>query len=399
MGARARTRRNKRVQGDPGDPDTDEQMNSVPRPQGVSTIKQSEMEKPIKRQMDTKTSNFLQIPVKRSRLSVQNSDDDSDLKVNLQDRGKLERSGSESVFGDSGDENCPDRRFGLSPPSPGLMWDAGFVLDSPTRHILQRDASTLPATIRKLGKGGFGTVVLGSWQSRRVAVKILGRTNRALLQRELNAEKLNHSNIVKIFKVFYADEVALENNTLVVMEYVGHYNLMSIIQTQPEKLTQPFIVRAAIQMCKALEHCYNHGIVHLDFKPANVLVIKDHQSSCPVFKLADFGCSTNIKLEGNKITEAVGTPGYQAPEIFRRKVSEKCDIYSFGITLWQLLTKQSVIYPDLHPHTIIFKLAHFLESPWTRVVRQLWRQWITFKFGELFEKLVTSVSLLLLLGK
>ena len=79
-------------------------------------------------------------------------------------------------------------------------------------------------------------------QSQRVAVKILGKANRALLHRELNAEKLNHSNIVQILKVFYADD-AMDSNTLVVMEYVGHYNLMNVIQSQPGKLTQPFIVR------------------------------------------------------------------------------------------------------------------------------------------------------------
>ena len=94
-------------------------------------------------------------------------------------------------------------------------------------------------------------------------------------------------------------------NSLLVMEYVGHYNLMAVIQSQPEKLTQPFIVKACIQLSQALDHCHKRGVYHLDVKPANVLVIKDRGS--PVFKLADFGCSTTE----TRLDQVVGTPGYQ----------------------------------------------------------------------------------------
>ena len=94
-------------------------------------------------------------------------------------------------------------------------------------------------------------------------------------------------------------------NSLLVMEYVGHYNLMAVIQSQPGKLTQPFIVKACIQLSQALDHCHKRGVYHLDVKPANVLVIKDRGS--PVFKLADFGCSTTE----TRLDQVVGTPGYQ----------------------------------------------------------------------------------------
>ena len=72
----------------------------------------------------------------------------------------------------------------------------------------------------------------------------MSRSDHALLERELHAETLDHPNIVKILKVFHAD-AATESfkNSLVVMEYVGHYNLMNVIQTQPGKLTQPFIIK------------------------------------------------------------------------------------------------------------------------------------------------------------
>ena len=50
-----------------------------------------------------------------------------------------------------------------------------------------------------------------------------------------------------------------------------------------------------------------------------------------------------------------GTPGYQAPEMFKLKIlHRKCDIFSFGILMWQLLVKEPNPYPESHPHTIIF---------------------------------------------
>jgi len=300
-------------------------------------------------------SNFLQVPTKKFRLSAINSGNQSEDDF-------YETSDCDSVFSESEEHSKENsrrsrrygsrngRKFGTSPPSPGPAWDRGFCLDSPTRKSLQRDATFLPQTIRKLGRGGFGTVVLGTWQSRRVAVKILSLRDQLIFDREVAAsDRLDHPNIVKVLTIFKGtDEMT---NSLLVMEYVGHYNLMAVIQSQPEKLTQPFIVKACIQLSQALDHCHKRGVYHLDVKPANVLVIKDRGS--PVFKLADFGCSTTE----TRLDQVVGTPGYQAPETFRRVASDKSDVYSFGVTLWQLLSKQTIVYPDMHQHTIIFKVA------------------------------------------
>ena len=53
---------------------------------------------------------------------------------------------------------------------------------------------------------------------------------------------------------------------------------------------------------------------------------------------------------------------FQAPEHLSRKiVSEKCDVYSFGITLWQLVSKEEVIYKDMHPQTIIYKVKKLMD--------------------------------------
>lgn len=109
-------------------------------------------------------------------------------------------------------------------------------------------------------------------------------------------------------------------------------------------------------MAKGLEHCHDNLIAHLDIKPANILITSMGQC-----KLADFGCSQNLNTEDEQKPvecDTVGTPGYQAPEMFKLKVVQlKCDIFSLGILMWQLLAKEIDTFPGAHPHTIIFKMV------------------------------------------
>ena len=101
------------------------------------------------------------------------------------------------------------------------------------------------------------------------------------------------------------------------------------------------------QVTKAVAHCHKKGVLHLDVKPANVLV-----SRRGVCKLGDFGCSivTSKKRvsSGNKAF-LVGTPGYQAPELLLGKVpTAACDVYSLGLLFWQLDSRE-VPYARQHP--------------------------------------------------
>ena len=109
-------------------------------------------------------------------------------------------------------------------------------------------------------------------------------------------------------------------------------------------------------MTKALAHCHKRGVLHLDVKPANVLV-----SRRGVCKLGDFGCSivTSKKRvsSGNKAF-LVGTPGYQAPELLLGKVpTAACDVYSLGLLFWQLDSRE-VPYARQHPQVyLVTKVA------------------------------------------
>ena len=140
--------------------------------------------------------------------------------------------------------------------SPNL--DKGLCCCTPNR--LKLEAEGLDRNTVVLGRGAFGTVVLGRWRGRKVAVKVMeaevgGTTakRRKSLESELQARRLDHQNVVKVYAVHAVEQ----GHAVVIMEYVGSRNL-------------------------------NRLIVGSIVKPANVFV-----TNSGVFKLGDFGCSVS----------------------------------------------------------------------------------------------------------
>lgn len=95
---------------------------------------------------------------------------------------------------------------------------------------------------------------------------------------------------------------------LVIMEYVGSRNLHRLlIETRDKPLDTCLLLSAAKNVSSALGHCHSKGIIHLDVKPANILV-----NSQGIFKLGDFGCSVATSTPALDVDHfLVGTPGYQ----------------------------------------------------------------------------------------
>ena len=176
------------------------------------------------------------------------------------------------------------------------------------------------------------------------------RNRRNSLDNELNAQALDHKNVTKIKTVQFRADCSI-----LIMEYVGQNNLQALLHKKCDNLKENKL-DFLHQICSGLRHCHDKLVAHLDLKPANILITSKGQC-----KIADFGCSKTLKEVSEQRDvqdECIGTPGYQAPEMFKDKlICLKSDVFSLGIIMWQLVTGEAQPYPDWHPHTIIFKVV------------------------------------------
>ncbi|KAL6595548.1 hypothetical protein ACP70R_047888 [Stipagrostis hirtigluma subsp. patula] len=238
------------------------------------------------------------------------------------------------------------------------------------RNILERmllDASIeptdLPLSLLKaitnnfsddlqIGSGGFAVVYKGLLHNGTVAVKKLSQTL------DMNEEKFNHEvdcllrvkhkNIVR-FLGYCADTqgkmwnyegklvMADERERLLCFEFLPEGGLDKYISDASGGLEWRTRYQIITGICEGLHYLHQQNIVHLDLKPANILL--DYQM---VPKIADFGIS---RCFNEKQTRAItlkpcGSPGYMAPEFYSGLITIKSDIYSLGVIIMEILTGQ-----------------------------------------------------------
>jgi len=182
-----------------------------------------------------------------------------------------------------------------------------------------------------LGSGGFGTVYLAkdTWIDKQVAIKVPHRQNLdfgELLREPRLLASVNHPNIVAITPAEKQDGIFF-----IVMEYVQGDTLENIILREG-LLDLTRVLDLTCQICNAVEHAHKQGVLHRDLRPANVLV-----SETGLAKVADFGTSRFLEIAAHGTT-IIGSPPYMAPEQFQGKAVFASDLYSLGITMYQMLT-------------------------------------------------------------
>ena len=115
------------------------------------------------------------------------------------------------------------------------------------------------------------------------------------------------------------------------MEYVPGETLENIIAAQGA-LDVNRALDFTCQICNAVDHAHRQGVIHRDLRPANVLVTEND-----MVKVADFGTSRFLEIAAHGTT-VIGSPPYMAPEQFHGKAVFASDIYSLGVTMYQMLT-------------------------------------------------------------
>lgn len=182
-----------------------------------------------------------------------------------------------------------------------------------------------------LGSGGFGTVFLAedTWIDKKVALKVphkQGLEVSELLHEPRLLASLSHPNIVSVLTAEKHDEVFF-----IVMEYVPGETLETLIAREGA-LPLPRALDFICQICNGLDHAHQHGILHRDLRPGNVLV-----GQGGVVKVADFGTSRFLEIAAHGTT-VIGSPPYMAPEQFYGKAVFASDLYSLGVTMFEMVT-------------------------------------------------------------
>jgi serine/threonine-protein kinase len=182
-----------------------------------------------------------------------------------------------------------------------------------------------------LGSGGFGSVFLAedTWIHKKVAIKVPHK--QALDFSEMLKEprllaSMNHPNIVTVLTAEKQDGVFF-----IVMEYVPGQTLEQLIQ-RDGALDVRRALDLTCQICNAVDHAHKVGVLHRDLRPGNMLV-----SDTGMLKVTDFGTSRFLEIAAHGTT-VIGSPPYMAPEQFYGKAVFASDVYSVGVTMYQMLT-------------------------------------------------------------
>ncbi|XP_060729674.1 tyrosine-protein kinase JAK1-like [Tachysurus vachellii] len=285
-------------------------------------------------------------------------------------------------------------------------------------------------TIRDLGEGHFGKVELclydphGDHSGQMVAVKSLKSESEgpetSNLRREINTmRELYHSNIVK-YKGICTEEGG--RTIKLIMEYLPAGSLKDYLPRHKAQTSQQRLLLYAIQICQGMEYLGSQNYIHRDLAARNVLV-----ESETLVKIGDFGLTKSIKdnEEYYTVREEQDSPVYwYAPEcLIHRKFYKASDVWSFGVTLYELMTycDRKLSPPEMFLNTIgrshgqmtMARLVKSLENGWRlscppqcpdMVYTQMRRCWahapedrVDFKgLIEVFERLLSSDELGLL---
>ncbi|MFL5311728.1 MAG: serine/threonine-protein kinase [Myxococcales bacterium] len=223
--------------------------------------------------------------------------------------------------------------------------------------------------VEAIGQGGMGRVykALQTPLDRVVALKILGAGHerdpnfykRFFLEASVTA-KLTHPNTITLYDYGRTDDGIF----FIAMEFLDGRTLSQAMQ-QEGPLAQERVIHVAQQICRSVREAHALGIIHRDLKPANVMLLRQHDDHDFV-KVLDFGLVKFFQGDNpdGEITNAgtfMGSPHYIAPEQARNQgPDQRCDLYSLGILLYQMLTGK---VPFTAPNPVDIILKHLHEAP------------------------------------
>ncbi|KAL6223932.1 hypothetical protein ACLB2K_002789 [Fragaria x ananassa] len=267
---------------------------------------------------------------------------------------------------------------------------AAFYTHLATRELQSIRNSDLEF-IKELGSGTYGTVYHGKWKGSNVAIKKIKPscfTDGVLEDRLLSAfwkeahilGQLHHPNIVAFYGGVTDGPV---KNLATVTEYMVNGSLRQVLRRKDRTIDRRKRIILAMDAAFGMEYLHEKSIVHFDLKSHNFLVnMRDPQR--PVCKIGDLGLS-KIKQRTLVSGGVRGTVPWMAPELLNSNsknnlVTEKVDVYSFGIVMWELLTGEEP-YANLRSEEIIGgiikgnlrpEIPSWCDPTWRSLMERCW---------------------------
>ncbi|KAK2370752.1 serine/threonine-protein kinase EDR1 [Trifolium repens] len=230
----------------------------------------------------------------------------------------------------------------------------------------------------RVGIGFFGEVFRGIWNGTDVAIKVF-------LEQDLTAEnmedfcneisilsRLRHPNVI-----LFLGACTKPPRLSMVTEYMEMGSLYYLIHLsgQKKKLSLRRRLKMLRDICKGLMCIHRMKIVHRDLKSANCLVNKHW-----TVKICDFGLSRIMLDPPIRDSSSAGTPEWMAPELIRNEpFDEKCDIFSFGVMMWELWTLNRP-WEGVPPERVVYSVAHegsrleIPEGPLGSLISDCWAE-------------------------
>jgi len=229
----------------------------------------------------------------------------------------------------------------------------------------------------RIGRGSVGDVYRGYWRGTEIAVKKMPTVNftpnfmKEMLREAEIMKSIRHPNILT-----FMGASTEWPDVCIITEYMPRGSLWQILHNPNIQLSWDLKRKMAIDACTGMNFLHCSNIIHRDLKSHNLLVDQNWK-----VKVADFGLSKMIEEKCISTMTACGTPCWTAPEVLRhQRYSVKADVYSFGICLWEMATREDP-YQNIPPFQVILQVATKGLRPeippdcpqeWAQLIRDCW---------------------------
>eukprot|EP01089_Gocevia_fonbrunei_P016598 TRINITY_DN5188_c0_g1_i1.p1 TRINITY_DN5188_c0_g1~~TRINITY_DN5188_c0_g1_i1.p1 ORF type:complete len:681 (-),score=90.84 TRINITY_DN5188_c0_g1_i1:37-2079(-) len=254
------------------------------------------------------------------------------------------------------------------------------IMSRPFSESFQEvDPSTLKIGVR-VGKGSFAEVFKAVWRGTDVAVKklpahLLSEEFFKDFEREVDLmRQLRHPNVLQ-----FLGACLIAPDVCIIMEFMNRGSLYRILHASCS-LSGALRKKMAMDAARGMNylHCCDPVVLHRDLKSHNLLVDENWK-----VKVCDFGLSRIVEQSLSATMTSCGTPCWTAPEILRnQRYTEKADVYSFGIVLWEIVTREDP-YKGMPPFQVVFAVGtqHIRPSipescpdDWTDLITDCWAE-------------------------